>query len=266
MRDRFIKSIALAAIAIFLGGCCDLDSYKNFAKSGIAHTERLEKAVAVAETAQVDATSWKILGLDQLKPFVTATQYLEKAEIDRERIAIYGKLREHNVLLKAYFSALSDLANSDAPEQGGKALDGLAKQINELGNELRGSSLFKDEGGLIASLGKAIFQAAVCGALEDHFKTYAKTLEIEVATQELLCQTLSKSAASDLRVAAQQREFVQLIPSINEKKPLEKPEEWAKKRAEIYQMYKQSSDLQQASASAKGLRLQFEAIAGKTQD
>ncbi|MBS2037293.1 hypothetical protein JST97_20060 [bacterium] len=257
-----LKQVFIGALALYVSGCCNLDAYKNFAKSGIAHSEKVEKAIAVAETVQVDATSWKLLGLDRLSP-VDDKMYLSKAQIDRDRLELYAKLREHNALLKAYFSALSDLVNSDAPEQGGKALDGLAAQVGELGKELRGNPFFKDEGGLIGKIGQAIFRAELCGALRDHFEQHAKSLEIEVATQELLCAALAKSAKSDFLDAGQQREAVQILPELQSEKAVEKPEDWVKKRAEIYQLYKPNSDLQQASASAKGLRAQFDAIAGK---
>nr|WP_236116980.1 hypothetical protein [Hassalia byssoidea] len=55
-------------------------------------------------------------------------------------------LRQHNKLLQAYFNKLFELADSKAPEAAKQEVEGIATNLNKIGNELKVNPLIPNSG------------------------------------------------------------------------------------------------------------------------
>src|SRR5580704_14574128 len=127
MSRRITTMPAIAiALSIFTAGCDHAKQYASFAQLGSAYAAGIDTFLVAAGMIRIDSTSEKLLADKNLAGTLPLESYRQSTAVDQERLKELGRLRAHVQLMGRYFSALSDLATSTAPEAAASAAYGAA--------------------------------------------------------------------------------------------------------------------------------------------
>ncbi|MBI1850342.1 MAG: hypothetical protein HYR85_08370 [Planctomycetes bacterium] len=149
----------------------------------------------------------------------------------RERLVILSDIASHGRLLRSYFEALSDLADSDAASSIGKASEGIVDSLGKLSSKIKSAKLgdapIGDLVGGVIPLVVGQFQLA---ALEHELKTRGPIIERELATQRAAMVAVRDIMKVDLQAQLNLAETADVDrPYISDTVP----SDWSSRRKDI---------------------------------
>ncbi len=251
---RLLVIVALLSLA----GCATTNPYATFATAGGAYADSIDAVLLAAERTGVDATSWRLLDADLLAN-ATPEQYREHSARDEARSQVLQRLRRHARQLATYFSALSDLAGSDAPDLAAASLGRSWEAVAGLGKALREDLSFPG-GGTIAEPMKIVLRQAIKGALRKELTLRADAIRGELATQEALLGVLSETIAHDVTLGITVAERLLVIDPLVAEAPIGGHEAWVATRQRLQLAQHTVAEVAASKTAATALRKAFEAI------
>ncbi|MCI5150033.1 MAG: hypothetical protein D3916_11710 [Candidatus Electrothrix sp. MAN1_4] len=251
------STIIIPVAALLLSGCAtpQRSEYAAFAQAGSGYAAAVDKLLVAAGEAQVDSTSWTLVG-DKNDGGIDEATYKKRTQEDIDRLTELRRLRTHAQLLGNYFVQLEVLATSDAPDRAKSAIKGVVKSITDL-------SLSSSEAlPALPTLGRGIVDANIRAALKEELTSERKeVLRKELQLQKVLLTQLSGQIAVALKEAKQIKEFDLVItPLIAGGSPLVKPENWVAKRHEVMYMSETVEELKLAATAACKMQVTFDAL------
>lgn len=263
MRNKFIGMV-LTLLLLVSAGCRPPAEYAEFAKAGTLYTAALDNLLVAATKTHLDASSERLLSDDEVGN-TTDEAYQKQAKADRERIQIHNELRRHARLLGLYFDSLYALATSTAPEQAQQHTEALFKQVNTVGETIRGSKLFS-EGvpGIVGLLANAIVNAKIRGELKKELQSRKAALELELETQKRVLRALSRNMSADLKTLREKDEQRLIVFPLLDSTPIKDVEKWKENRRKVELYPTVITELEAAAGAIEKLEMIFaELISGK---
>jgi uncharacterized coiled-coil protein SlyX/outer membrane murein-binding lipoprotein Lpp len=257
MKKKIAMMLSMVVgVSLVTAGCVQTPQYAGFAQMGSTYAAAIDKLLVAAGDIKIDATSEQLLADKRLAPS-TPEQYKKMTKVDLKRLEILGQLRAHVRLMGNYFSALSDLATSTAPDRAAASAAGAAKGLEGVGLKL---SVDK----AVSPLAKLVVSSVIRGALRTELETRQETIRTELALQEELINELGEILQQDLKVAAQKLENRLVIEPFVDSAPIRNPDEWVTNRRRVLHLSMVPGELKTAGAAVGKLREAFEdLVAGK---
>lgn len=254
--NSYLKAAILALLATLAASCASVQPYARFAQAGSVYSTALDRLLVAAANIAIDATSERLLQDDKLSNQDLAS-YRKLSTIDEERLAITGRLRAHARVLAQYFGLLNELATSDAPQHAQQAMEGMVKNLNAIGKQLRGSELVQNKD-VFTAITKIVVGFTIRAMLRDELNKRKETIQVELKTQEELLKALAKAIKHDLTIINEAREKRVVIDPLVSPIPIARPDEWVANRRLILTSQARVAELDKASEAAQGLRKAFE--------
>jgi hypothetical protein len=210
----------------------------------------------------IDANSELLLSLDS-KSNLTPNRYIAQRDAEVEKLKVINRLRAHTKLLAHYFELLIELSTSKAPQETATAIENTVKNINELGTELRGSSLLDNNAKtLIDNVTKLIVTAKIRKALDDELKARNETIRAELTTQEELLKALANDITQNLKIENVTRERRLVIDPLVAPAPIPpgQIDPWKANRKTAITASATVDDLKNASQAVGKLKEAYEAL------
>ncbi|MGF1675324.1 MAG: hypothetical protein ACFCUV_16815 [Rivularia sp. (in: cyanobacteria)] len=248
MLSNFRKTFILIAVVASLStGCKYSKQYQQLTETGSKYTTAVDELLVKAGKLQVESTSEDILSDDRLLN-LTEQKYQAKVKEDREILEIINGIRNHNALLRKYFSKLDELARSEAPEDTQKEIDGIATNLQTISSSLKNSSFFPNPG-ILKGIGHLAIHSKINGALREELEKRDRTILQELTIQEEMLNKLGdfmKNKVAIKRIAQEQRLVIR--PLINENAVADE-ESWIERRNEIFAIDTRVEELENASVA-----------------
>lgn len=249
MKRRIGSTLAVAiGLFIFAAGCEQAKQYAGFAQLGSTYAAAVDKLLVAAGNIKIDATSEQLLANKKLAT-PTLSDYRAMSEVDLERLQSLGKLRAHVKLMGRYFSAMSDLATSTAPDRAATAAAGAAKGLQDL-------KLPADKA--VSPLAKLVVSSVIRGELRKELEARQETIRKELSLQEELIKDLAAILQQDLKTTSQKVENRVVIEPLIATAAISKPDAWVSDRRKVLLLTTLPDELETASAAVKKLREAFE--------
>lgn len=252
-----LRLIVLAASLVFVG-CATTNPYATFATAGTTYATALDEVLVAAERTGVDATSWRLLDADLLAN-ATPEQYATYSDKDADRARVLQRLRAHGKQLARYFTALSALATSDAPDVAATHVAQAWDATAALGKALREDAAFPPSSVATEPL-KIILRKAINGRLRKELEKRADAIRLELATQEALLGVLAETIGHDVSLGITIAERLLVIDPLTAEAPVGSPESWVATRQRLRLAEQTVAEVGAAQAAARALRQSFEAI------
>ncbi|MEB3216722.1 MAG: hypothetical protein VKN72_10880 [Nostocales cyanobacterium 94392] len=263
MLSNFRKTFVLVAVVASLStGCKYSKEYQQLTEASSKYTTAVDGLLIKAGELQVESTSENILSDDRLLN-QTVPNYREKSNEDKEMLQVINDIRSHNRLLQKYFSKLNELAQSKAPEDTQKEIDGIATNLQTISSSLKNSSFFPKPG-ILQGIGNLAIHSKINGALRKELEKRDRVILQELTIQQELLKNLSgfmKNKVEMKRLAQEQR-FV--IRPLIDTEPVENEESWIEKRNEIFAIDTRVEEIENASVALGEFKTVFEdSVEGK---
>lgn len=262
--------LALIVLALLALGCAE-KQYAALGQAGTAYGAAMDNLLLATAKLRINSNSEKILTLrrdfmetsngqltEQDKP-VIIKEYNEYNELDASLLATIEKLRKQTKLLTSYFSALNELATSDAPERAKNAATGLATSMNKFSDALllQFPQIKTDVAGMVAKL---VVSAMIDAQLRQVLEATKKEVGTALAVQQEVLDRLSKMVAKDIKDIQKAQAKRYLLDPLESSQPIAKPDEWVEKRLKILTMPMTIDEMQAASQAAGKLLKAYERI------
>jgi hypothetical protein len=250
-------TVAMAGVmAILCVGCASTKPYARFAQAGTTYASAVDRLLETAGNVAIDATSERLLQDDVIKN-QDVDSYSRLSNIDRERLAVIGRLRGHTRLLARYFVLLNELSTSEKPESVQQAFGRVVEDLNALGKQLRESELAPNEDAF-TSLTELMVGFAIRGSLKEELNKRKDAIQLELKTQEELLKALTDAIQHDLTIINQAQEQRIVIEPLIADTPIGSPDAWIADRRMILISQASVEELANASDAARELRETFE--------
>ncbi len=258
------KSLVLFTVmATLTTGCHSKDEYKKFSDAGNKYTTAIESLLISAGELHIKATSEKMLANDQLSN-QTIAQYQQLSATDEKRLQIINDLIQHNQLLHAYFQKLEDLATSDAPERAKYEIEGITKNLSDIGKKLQTTDLTRERS-LITSVANLAIDAKISGTLRKVVEKHNPLIMKELTIQQEMLKAVSLDIKTDIKTIKSAEEYRLVIEPLVDAKPISNKEEWIDMRRQVLSMQKKSFEFQKASETLGEFKEVYQAfLTGKT--
>jgi hypothetical protein len=136
MKKNLSKTVILfTVVAALTTGCRSSEEYKKLTDAGTKYAEAVNELLTTAGNIRIDLTSEQILR-DDKQSNQSLENYMQRSQSDLKRLQIIEDVRNHNILLKKYFSTLQELATSDAPNEAQLEISGIATNLNRISQRL----------------------------------------------------------------------------------------------------------------------------------
>lgn len=262
---------AFAVILLILTAGCAEKQYAALGQAGTAYGAAMDNLLLATAKLRINANSEKILKLrrdfmeasqgqltDQDKA-VIMKQYKEYNELDTSLLMTIEKLRKQTKLLTSYFSALNELASSDAPERARDAATGLATSINNFSEALllQFPQIKANVAGMVTKL---VVSAMINAQLRQVLEATKMQVGTALAVQQEVLDLLSKMVAKDINDIKKAQAQRYLLEPLESSHNLAKPDEWAEKRLKILTMPMTVDEMQAASQAAGKLLKAYKRI------
>ncbi|WP_017318550.1 hypothetical protein [Mastigocladopsis repens] len=263
MRKNIHKTVAVfAVIAALTSGCRSSAEYKKLTQAGNEYADAVNKLLTSASDMRIEATSEMLLKDDRISN-QSVDNYTTLSKQDEERLRIIDDIRNHNQLLQAYFSKMQELATSDAPDQARTEIDGIADNLNTIGNRLSGSDLITDKS-LLQNATNLVINSRIRGALREELEKRHEVLLKELTIQEKVLHALSDSLREDVKSIKLARELRLVIRPLTQPEQIKDEDEWIQNRKNILLMDAKIEEIQKASTALQKFREIFQAsVEGK---
>jgi hypothetical protein len=182
--------------------CVSIGQVERVSSAGARYASAVDDLLQVTRDVGVDADSLRLL--DQM----AGSEEARKKVYESHRgvsasIELMGRLRTHARLLETYFNALNALATTDAPARAQNAAQGAAGAMNQLGTELRGSSLLStpEQEALGQFTGLAI-TAGQRKLVVQELRRHADLIDQQLRIHAVLTGALARKLAADRKTLA----------------------------------------------------------------
>jgi hypothetical protein len=222
-------------VAVLSGCTARVGHFKDFASAGEAYADAQKPFLDSAAVAAIDTDSVILQNLRSTNPGANALKasLLESNTLLRQRLELLANVQRHALLLRTYFVALGDLANSDAPSSIGKGAQGVVDSLSELSSKIKNATI--GQASVNAVVGQVVpivvadFQME---ALNAELKARAPVIERELDLQKAALSVIRDSMKTDLQAQLNFKEVNDIdAPFIEGTKPL--PADWADRRREL---------------------------------
>jgi len=170
------------------------------AASGVAYGTKLDGLLTVTEETAVDASSARALSEAQrVKTPSRRVEILEGQDrLIEPTLGDLEKLRRHARLLKRYFQALADLADSATDETVARAVVGAAEALETLGKDLGSSSaLSSDQKNALGKAASLVVQGVREHAIARELAARANVIDHQLQIHQELLQALRNKLKAD---------------------------------------------------------------------
>lgn len=255
----YLRATTLLLVACAAVSCRTTEQFAGYAKAGTAYATAMDKLLVATSQASIDKHSEQLIsarGAGTTAPASLATSVISLNEEDAKMVALLSQLQAHTQLLGSYFEKIYEVATSDEPAKTATSADALATAANNLGDKLRGQTLIPIS---VSPLTKLVVSAKIRGALNKELTARADLIRKEIATQQVLLDALAKKISHDIATTGN----LQLDRLVN--KPLtgpvlSNPDKWIKDRQAALSAPFTSSQLDDASQTARKLNEAFEEL------
>lgn len=262
-KGTFKPAVLVLCLVLVLTGCATkvrLSQFEEFGAAGRAYTTAVDVLLDKAGETRVNTDSDKLLDTKITLVAVSEDKFDER---DDALLALLEEMRliqRHNGLLADYFSALEDLATSNAPEAFAAEARGTVTALDTLSGKLGQSSLLKNEDAakdFAAKAGELIVRGIQVKHLEDELQSRKETIAEILVLHERLLGALQRQFEGDIKFT-QRREYEKkvLIPyrDTNALKSDSDQQRWKKARLEYLRGPDVVKELADAAAAANALR------------
>jgi hypothetical protein len=258
-----LPALALALAAVGgPAGCTTarVDQFQRFAEAGVAYAGAIDALAGEAVNASIDADSAVLIRTrEPLSETERRDTVLEHDTLLKERAALLGDIRRHAALLRAYFVALAQLAESDAPAAIALEAEALAESIDRLGAQIGDQSVGGERiGDLAGSAAGIVVGGFRAGALERELRARAPMLQRELELQRAAMQAIADEMQADLEAIINQQELTEVIDPYRSSGSL--PRTWARRRREILAAAPAAESVDAAATAAAALGQAFQAL------
>lgn len=192
----------LLPAVLFLWGCASTSHVRELASSGVAYGTALDTLLTATEETAVDASSARALSQGQgVKTPASRVEILKgQDELVERTLGDLEKLRRHARLLKRYFQALADLADSATDETASRAVAGSAEALETLGKDLGSSStLSKEQKDAIGKAASLVVQGVRERAIARELEARANVIDRQLQIHHELLKALRDKIKDDTR-------------------------------------------------------------------
>lgn len=261
---KIARVLILVILVSALNTACWLSPKEaaRFAKAGTTYTTAMDLLLVRAGDISIESNSEFTLHQDSIAN-VTSAQYTTLRNEDRERLKQINRLRRHTKLLARYFELLYELSTSKAPEKTATALDGLVGNINKVGNEIRGSSIFTAGAqAAVGAVGNLIVTAQIRAAVNKELEARKIVIRKELVTQEELLKILAADISQSLLIGNATKEERLVIAPLTAVAPIGAGDinKWKENRREAVRAVSTIDDLETAGDAVKKLREGYESL------
>jgi hypothetical protein len=254
--------LIIPAISLLLmSGCVTAppkSEYTALAQAGSDYAVAVDKVLAAAGAAHVDATSWSLVQVKDMAGVVSEEKYSTLAEKEKKLLMTMRQLKESTQLLADYFAQLELLSSADAPGETKEAVGHLVDSMNKLADEVHVASpeLFK----ALPQLAKIAVSTRIDAALQRELTARQTLIRTQMLLHEQLLKEVGENLASSLTTEAALRDELLVRKPLLSEKPLDSPEDWVAKRRTAMLLAEESKDVKDASKAAEEMRLAFEQL------
>jgi hypothetical protein len=227
----------------------------------VAYGTALDTLLTATEETAVNASSARALSQGQgVKTPASRVEILKgQDEIIERTLGDLEKLRRHSRLLKRYFEALANLADSATDEPAAKAVAGSAEALEALGKELGASStLSKEQKDAIGKAASLVVRGVRARAIARELEARANVIDRQLQIHHELLRALRDKIRDDAR------SVYDLGYARDVRKPFEADQiadarEWIGRRRAYLLMDRNVEALEKASDAASRLRSAWKA-------
>jgi hypothetical protein len=214
---RRIARPGSALLVLVLTGCAaavETTRVEDAATAGTKYAQAVQGLLDESSNLLVDANSEKLLQGLALAGAGTIDQLQEQDQALRANLTEIRLLGRQLDLLAAYFTALKNLATSDAPSAFASQIESTASSLSGLSEELRGSPLLKDEASgtqLAQGLGGLVVRGIQARALRRELERRKETIDDVLALHERLFAALRAQVMADAQLQEQHQYDQQVV-------------------------------------------------------
>jgi hypothetical protein len=260
---HIFSSVAFSTLAATLVACgASLGEYKKFADAGLKYTDAIDALLVSSASIYVEAGSERLLRNELQQPDEDLKTYNCTTEREKKWLLLIGRMREHADLLKRYFLALQELANSDSPVQARNTAESIFSQLSTIGATIGSSPLVlsSDKVKELAAIPELIISEQIKGGLRAELQARKAAIYKELLLQELVLQLLQAQIVADLRdIQSGRDDRLALRPYVSPE-PIGNPDGWIQKRQAIRLLSVTSDSLGSATKASKQFKEAFELL------
>ncbi len=234
-----------------------LNQFASFAEVGQLYAAAVEGLTQETGKVAIDADSELLLkDRDLYSPEERGDIYLDRTEALKSYLETLQQIRMHTTLLGDYFSALGELAGSDAPSTISNQLNAVVTSLGSLHPKLANASIgttpVKDFLGEATPLVISGFKQQ---KLEAELRRSAPMIERELELQCALLKALASQLQTDMELLLNLKDFQSVLTPYVSAAPL--GDAWKTKRREVMTTRLSMDAVDKAQTAASALKLSF---------
>lgn len=258
-----VRFILLACLSISLMACqsARLHHFAEFSQSGVALADSVAPVLdeALRQAVKTNSTIL-IMNRGTASKKILENTILRDNKSFRERVKTFNDVKRHARLLRAYFVAIGNLAETSGDSATGSAAKGLVDAMGRISPKIASAKI----GGLtVSSLVESVAPMAVgvfrSGALRRELRARGDAVLHEIQLQEAFLEAVAESMRSELHADAALTEFQEIVEPYLSNNPL--PTNWAERRLASFQANISLDVVDAAAQATENLRLSFIALA-----
>ncbi|KAF3884301.1 MULTISPECIES: hypothetical protein [Nostocales] len=260
MKKYFSKTVIIfTVIATLTTGCRSSEEYKKLTDAGTKYAEAVNELLTTAGDIRIDLTSEQILR-DDRQSNQSLENYTQRSQSDLKRLQVIEEVRNHNTLLKKYFSTLQELATSDAPASAQSEIASITQNLNKSSQILQNSDLFSSRNqGIAQAVTHAVISSKIKGALKEELEKRHQTILKELTIQQEMLNYLSESLQHDVEMIQSAREQRLIIEPLTSSTKIQEQSQWIEDRRKILTMDRKVEELKNAGEALGEFKTAYQA-------
>ncbi|GAA6623910.1 hypothetical protein [Scytonema sp. NUACC26] len=251
--------IVFTVVATLTTGCRSSEDYKKLTDAGTKYAEAVNELLTTAGDIRIDLTSEQILR-DDRQSNQSLENYMQRSQSDLKRLQVIEDVRNHNILLRKYFSTLQELATSNAPNDAQLEIASIATNLNNIGQRLENSEVLSSRNeGIARAATNAIISSKIKGALKEELEKRHKTILKELTIQQEMLNFLSESLQDDVEMMKSAREQRLIIEPLTSSTNIEAQNQWIEDRRKIITIDRKVAELKNAGEALGEFQKAYEA-------
>lgn len=262
-RQERIGMIVVLAIplSITMGCAARLNQFKELSETGVAYSTALVAFTDASGDLAIDADSAVAETVRSGYSRSGRIDYIEEQNrIMAERLTTLADIRQHTMLLKAYFQSMEALAGSTIGTGIAADTKGIVASLGKLNPRIAGATVTSG-GAKIGDLVEPVTSLVVKGlqqaALEAELKKNGKTIANELALQEAAVKAMTEIWETDQQILLERQRTQSALKYRNASNL---PADWASKRRQALRGGASLSLAQSATDASTRLRESFVAL------
>ncbi|AKG20080.1 hypothetical protein [Calothrix sp. 336/3] len=248
MLNKFHRTFLLVTVVATLStGCRYSKEYQKVTEAGNKYTTAVDELLVKAGDLQIDSSSEKIL-LDDRLSNQSLKDYQELNTKDKEIVQTIADIREHNHLLRRYFSKLKELANSDTPEKVKVEIEEVTRNMQKISSDLQKSTILSRPS-VVGNIGKLIVNSKIEGVLKEELEKRHPVILQELTIQQEMLKSLGEFMQHRVAITTEAREQRLLIRPLIAAQPMDDGivSQWIQERKQIFLTDQRVTELKKAS-------------------